>query len=414
MKRVLMIAFHFPPLAFGSGILRTLSFVRHLPASGWTPAVLTVHPRAHEQIDPGSINTVPAEVRVERAFTLDAKRDLSIRGRYLACTARPDRWASWHVDGVRQGLRLIKEFKPDVICSTYPVATAHSIAQTLHARSGIPWVADFRDPMLQDDYPLDAALRRSFCKVERSAVSAARFSVFTTPGAVQMYRARYPGAAERMVLLENGYEEDDFALLSASGPVALSDETAPVVLLHSGLVYPEERDPAQLFEALSRLERAGALSPAQLRIRFRASHHDEFLRNCAKALNVAHWLDILPPIPHHAALVEMMQSDALLVMQASNCNSQIPAKLYEYLRTGRPVLALTDPYGDTAATLLQAGVTEIAPLNSVAQIEALLPAFVAKVRTDTASCASPAAVKAASRSARAKAFAALLERAANT
>ena len=109
----------------------------------------------------------------------------------------------------------------------------------------------------------------------------------------------------------------------------------------------------------------------------------------------------------------MMQADALLVMQAGNCNAQIPAKLYEYLRTRRPVLALTDPHGDTAATLLQAGVTEMAPLDSAAQIEALLPAFVSKVRTDTASRANPAAVKAASRSARAKTFAALLERAVN-
>ena len=413
MKRVLMIAFHYPPLAFGSGILRTLSFVWHLPASGWTPAVLTVHQRAHEKIDVESLDTVSAGVRVERAFTLDAKRDLSICGRYLEWTARPDRWATWRVDAVRRGLRLIEDFKPDVIWSTYPVATAHSIGHGLHAKSGIPWIADFRDPMLQDDYPQSAALRRSFGKVERNAVSAAKFSVFSTPGAVQMYRARYPALAERMVLLENGYEEANFASLPQSGPAAPSDELVPVVLLHSGIVYPEERDPAQLFEVLARLERAGTLSPAQLRIRFRASHHEEFLHSRAKAHNVAHWLDILPPLPHHEALLEMMQADALLVLQARNCNAQIPAKLYEYLRTGRPVMALTDPQGDTAATLLQAGVTEMAQLDSVPQIEALLPRFVSKVRTNTASRASPAAVKAASRGERAKTFAALLERASN-
>ena len=413
MKRVLMIAFHFPPLAFGSGIQRTLSFVRHLPALGWQPAVLTVAARAHSEIDWNSTQAVPPSVQVTRAFTLDAKRDLSIRGHYFEGAARPDRWASWHIDGVRQGLRIVKQWRPDVIWSTYPIPTAHRIAATLHAKSGIPWIADFRDPMLQSDYPKEPALRRSFGHIERSTIQAARFSVFTTPGAVRSYRASYPDAAGRIVLLENGYEEDWFLSLPPRGMPDSSLSEAPLLLLHSGVVYPEERDPEQLFIALSRLQRAGTLTPQQLRIRFRASHHDDLLRRLAQQHGVADWLDIAPAISHREALAEMMQVDALLIMQAANCNNQIPAKLYEYLRAGRPIGALADPAGDTAAALLQAGVTEIAPLDSAAAIEAWLPAFVSKARMSTARIPDPAAVTAASRGERTKLLAGLLERAVN-
>ena len=413
MKRVLMIAFHFPPLAFGSGIQRTLSFVRHLPALGWQPAVLTVDARAHGDIDWNTAQAVPPSVPVTRAFTLDAKHDLSIRGHYLDWTARPDRWASWHVDGVRQGLRMVKQWKPDVMWSTYPIPTAHRIAETLHAKSGIPWIADFRDPMLQSDYPKEPALRRSFGRIERSALGAARFSVFTTPGTVRSYRASYPDVAERIVLLENGYEEDRFASLPDRGMPGSSRSEAPLLMLHSGVVYPEERDPEQLFIALSRLQRGGTLTPQQLRIRFRASHHGELLRSLAQLHGVSDWLDIAPAIAHREALAEMMQADALLIMQATNCNAQIPAKLYEYLRAGRPIGALTDPAGDTAAALIEAGVTEIAPLDSAAAIEAWLPAFVSKVRMNAVHPPEPAAVTAASRGERAKLLAGLLERAVN-
>ena len=64
---------------------------------------------------------------------------------------------------------------------------------------------------------------------------------------------------------------------------------------------------------------------------------------------------LAPPIGYGEALAEMISSDALLILQASNCNDQIPAKLYECLRARRPILGLTDPAGDTAAALRAAG-----------------------------------------------------------
>ena len=81
-RRLLMIAYHFPPLAGSSGIQRTLRFVRHLPAFGWQPLVLSAHPRAYERTSNDLTEDIPAGTVVRRAFALDTARHLSLGGRY--------------------------------------------------------------------------------------------------------------------------------------------------------------------------------------------------------------------------------------------------------------------------------------------------------------------------------------------
>src|SRR5450830_159224 len=157
-----MIAYHFPPLAGSSGIQRTLRFVQHLPSLGWQPLVLSTHPRAYETTSDDLLADVPAGTVVRRAFALDTARHLQFAGRYLGWMARPDRWISWKFDAIREGLKLIDEFRPDVIWSTYPIATAHVIASVLHHKTGIPWIADFRDPMAQEYCPEDPVKRHTF------------------------------------------------------------------------------------------------------------------------------------------------------------------------------------------------------------------------------------------------------------
>ena len=339
-----MIAYHFPPLAVSSGIQRTLRFVQHLPSMGWQPLVLSAHPRAYDKTSGDLLADVPVGTVVRRAFALDTARHLQVAGRYFGWMARPDRWISWQFDGVRLGLKLIDEFKPDVIWSTYPIATAHVIASKLQRKTGLPWIADFRDPMAQDGYPADPRTWKMYRDIEADATTRARQCVFTTPGAADMYRQRYPAAAERIVVLENGYDEESFASLLPQA--AVGDEPPAgrraMLMLHSGIVYPSERDPTQLFQAIGRLHNAGTLTPADLRIRFRASVHDDLLHALAQDHGAQEFIETCGAISYREALAEMLTVDALLVLQASNCNAQIPAKIYEYLRAGKPILALTD------------------------------------------------------------------------
>ena len=410
MKRVLMVCFHFPPLAGSSGIQRSLRFAQHLPESGWQPLVLTAHPRAYERISADLEGEVPADTVVERAFALDTARHLSLGGRYVGAMARPDRWVSWKFDAVRRGLRMVRRCKPDVIWSTYPIATAHLIGAALHARSGIPWVADFRDPMAQPGYPADPLTWRQYDRIEAHALRHAAWSSFTTPGAAREYRHRYPASAGRVVVIENGYDEASFSALAADDAAAAGPlNPGRVTLLHSGIVYPQERDPTQLFEALRLLRDAGRLRPQDVVLRFRASVHDELLQRLAAERGVSAFVETCPPVDYKDALREMLRADALLVMQASNCNDQIPGKIYEYLRAGRPILCLSDPQGDTVSVLRAAGIDTCARLDSAPEIAEALHAFVSATRQGTAPLPERAFVDGASRRGRTGALAGLLD-----
>ena len=180
-----------------------------------------------------------------------------------------------------------------------------------------------------------------------------------------------------------------------------------LVLLHSGIVYPSERDPTRLFTALSQLKAQDADTFGRLRVRFRAAVHDEMLRTMAREAGVESAIEICPAVGYREALAEMMAADGLLILQAANCNAQIPAKLYEYLRAGRPILALTDPAGDTAATCRSAGLDAIAALDDATAIAAQLKRFVHTPNDGT--LPSAAAVEDASRRGRARMLATLLD-----
>jgi hypothetical protein len=410
MKRVLMVAFHFPPAATSSGIQRTLRFVQHLPALGWEPVVLTAHPRAHERTNAALLADLPQQVRVVRTFALDAARHLSIRGRYPGFLARPDRWRSWQPSAVSTGLRLLREQRYDAVWSTYPIASAHNIAATLHARSGVPWIADFRDPMAQDGYPADPLTWQQFKAIEQHAIEHAAVSVFTTRGAAAMYRERYPQvAAQRIAVIENGYDEQTFGASAAH--VGRNEPLVPgaLTLLHSGVVYPSERDPTQLIEALVRLKRLGVIAAQTFRMRFRASENDALIARLAQAADVLDLVELCPPVPYKEALGEMLRADALVVLQASNCNAQVPAKLYEYLRARRPVIALTDPVGDTAQVVLRSGISAVAALDSATAIADLLSRFVTQPTQRPQWIAHESAVQQSSRTARAAELVAVLD-----
>jgi glycosyltransferase involved in cell wall biosynthesis len=417
MKRVLMVSFQFPPMAGTSGVQRALRFAQQLPSLGWSPSVLTAHPRVHPQTGEDLMAEIPADLPVRRAFALDAARHLAIAGRYPGILARPDRWHSWLLGAVPAGLKLIRETRPDAIWSTYPIPTAHLIGYWLSRLSGLPWVADFRDPMAHDGYPSDPVLWRSFAAVERKVFAqAARFS-FTTPGAARLYAARFPAAADRIRVIENGYAEAAFQQAEhasrAAGPVdaATAGKTRPLVLLHSGVVYPDWRSPARLFEALAAAKAEGRVDAARLRLRLRATAHDDFVRALAVTHGIEDLVEIAPPLPYAQALTEMLRADGLLLLQSVDCNDQIPAKAYEYLRARRPVLTLADPAGDTAQLMRRAGLPHQAALEDGAGVDAVLRRFLDDLLNARAPLPAPAAVTAAARESRAAELARLLDEA---
>ena len=408
-RRVLMVAYHFPPLQGGSGVLRTLGFARYLPEAGWEPLVLSASARAYAQTADSA--QLDGQLTVRRSMALDAARHLSLRGRYPGCLALPDRWSSWWLSAVPAGLALIRRYRPDAIWSTYPIATAHLIGLSLHKLSGLPWIADQRDPMLDDSdpqapYPPNPRVHRLHRWIEQRIAAKSAAIVCTTPGALAAHRRRLAQVeAGRFHLIENGYDEAGFDRANC----APAGHRSRFLLLHSGVIYPSERDPQALFEALGRLRRDGVLAAHNFQLVLRATGHDAWLATLLAKYGITELVTLAPLLPHQEALREMQSADGLLLLQAANCNDQIPAKLYEYLRCRRPVLALTDLAGDSAAKLRLCGIDTIGQLASCSDCARALLRFLELARQGRAPLASPSSIALQSRQARSHALAAVLD-----
>ncbi len=374
-RRLLAIAYHFPPIQGSSGVQRTLAFSRYLPEFGWNVTVLTVHRRAYRESRPENEALIPSGLRVIRAPAWDTVRHLALKGRYLRALALPDSWQSWIPGAVVAGLRAIRRERPAALFSTFPIASAHAIGLILARLSGLPWIADFRDPMYQTTYPPDPLIRRVHEQLERQVCQRANRILVTTRGTAEAYRRRYGEAAtNRIVVVPNGFDPEVFPadMFDSSQAEPKPAGNRRLLLLHSGTLYPSERNPEPFLRALARLKAAGDPRYSKVQVVFRASGHDKQYRDLAAMLGVQDIVEFRPALPYRDALAEMLTADCLLIFQAANCNSQIPAKVYEALYVRRPIIGITDPAGDTGQLLSAMGVPMLARLEDEHEIIALL------------------------------------------
>ena len=380
-RRVLIVAYHFPPIRVSSGIQRTLKFCTYLQEYGWTPMVLTISPMAYEVTSPDQLKEIPADVIVERAFGLDTSRHLSIERRYLQRMAQPDRWISWWPAAVWRGMRMIRQYQPAAIMSTFPIATAHRIGLSLQRRSGLPWIADFRDSMTEPGYPRDPLTWKIQRRLEEQVVDRCTKAIFTTELTRQMYAERYPGYDDsKWGVIENGFDEENFLEAEAdleSGPLGNAGQ---ITLVHSGVLYPHERNPEAFFSALATLKSSGKLSAKDLQVILRATGSDELYRPMIAELEIDDIVRLEPVVAYREALREMLRAEGLLLFQGSVCNHQIPAKIYEYYRAGRPIVALVDPAGICASMLRELRVPDIADIANPEHIANMLLGLLAALR----------------------------------
>ncbi|HEX7077903.1 MAG TPA: glycosyltransferase [Candidatus Eisenbacteria bacterium] len=381
MKRLLLVAYFYPPVA-GGGVYRTLGFVRHLPEFGYEPTVLTGPGAAPWVADPGLLSAV-AGVEVVRTPARSgppiprarASRPgwISALARTAAWIAIPDAYARWRAAAVRAGLARIRAGGVDAIYSTSPPDTGHLVARDLRRATGLPWLADFRDPWIGLGYrrPPTPWHRARHEALLRSVLREASRVVAATEGTAAWLAVHAGDPAPRATVIENGFEAEEwrgvkprrFDLFTVLHAGRLSEERTLEPFLR-GLVlflarHPDRRVGMQCLLYGPRdaaQERAIARSGLGDVVRFegQASHVD--------ALAMEAGADLL-----------------LLVKSASpRYRDLVPGKLYEYIGAARPVLAVAPegPAADLVRRLRMGWVADPAAPEKIA--EALDAAWAAR------------------------------------
>jgi glycosyltransferase involved in cell wall biosynthesis len=382
-RRVLVVACNFPPDA-SVGTQRTLRLVRHLTTEGWDVDALTLAQegfRPGTVTDPALLSKVPTSVTVLRALPLRPFERLSaalkrkkpaagpapattapapaagvgvkpappgtlstVRRAVTAMLALPDREVSWVVPAVWKAWRHARQARPDVIYSSGPPFSAHIVALLLSRLLGVRWVADFRDPWARAPWREDRFEfeRRAWAVFERLVVMRADRVVFVTATNRDDFGAAYgPEVARRFALISNGCDATEFEGLQRR-------QDGPFVLLHAGSLYGA-RNPAGLLRSVAAAIAKGELDPATFRLRFlgRIGIPGLNLPAIASELGLGDVVEFVNHVPRRDSLQQMVDASALLVVQPVTTVS-IPAKLYEYMASGRPILALAQPGGETA------------------------------------------------------------------
>lgn len=378
VRHVLFVAYHYPPEASSSGVLRTLKYTRYLGAHGWRTTVLTLKRHAFEVTDAGLEDQIPPGVRVVRTSFLDVKRHLGIRGVYPGSLAVPDRWIGWWPWAVREGRRIMRTDPVDLVYSTSPHATAHVVALSLRRLTRCPWVADFRDPWYEE--PPEAGTPRivhwAARHLERQVVHRAATVVASTDRLRDALATRYAGEPrEKFCAIPNGYDDEDFA----ARPMPDLSAGSELLILHAGGINPTFRDPRPLFAALREVGDSGALDVSQVRFRFLGGGpfgDSPQMRQAIEAAGLSGRVEFLPRVDYARALAEQAKARLLLLLQASaDTTDLVPAKLFEYLRAGRPVLAVVGP-GATAELLRETGGGWVVDPRSPEALQAALAAAV--------------------------------------
>ena len=342
MKKILLVAYHYPPEGSSSGVLRTLKFSKYLPQLGWTPHILTLNDQFYTLRDPGLTQEIPQEVRVYRTWALDTMKSLSLWGYHLDLLTIPDRLIGWVPFAVKKGLEIINKEGIDAIFSTSPYSTTHLIAAALKKKTGVRWIADFRDPWIEEGlYPPPGTLRCWIEKhLEKKIVQFADRITVTTSRFRDDFAQRYPDIpCQKFQVIFNGYDDKDFDSTPPQNPNGYFE------ILHAGQVNADFRDPFPFLEALHLLIRDGEIAVSEVKVTFLGG--GDYVTSAGfvhkiNELGLKKVVSVVNRVSYAESLKRQKAATVLLLLQdSSDTNTLIPAKAFEYLRLARPVLALT-------------------------------------------------------------------------
>ena len=374
MNKVLVIAYHFPP-GGGPGVQRVLKHVTYLRETGWQPIVLTVENGDFPARDESLVSKIPTDVTVVRVPILEPyalyRRFMGGKGAAIDVNVNksgaqrtgwkerlaefiratffiPDARVAWMLTAVKRCEELIREHGISAIYSSSPPYTCALIARSVKRRTGLPWVAGFRDPWTQflttpDRWFIPAMIDRS---LERSVFEEADAVECAWTGIIDDAVTKYPHLpVAKFHHVPNGYDASDFPNVSYV-------RNARFTVTYTGSMYGR-RTPREFLQALDLLKSRSIISPDEVHLRFVGRFGDE-VHAMLDASSFAPSIERIAYVPHEESVGFLMRSEAslLIVDDAKESAEIVPGKVYEYLGVGRPVIAVS-PRGSAIDRLLQ-------------------------------------------------------------
>lgn len=392
-KKVLIITYYWPPSA-GSGVQRWLKFAKYLPEFGWEPVIFTPENPDFDLQDESLLKEIKPDLEVlkfpiwepyslfrslKREKIKDTskvleKKDKSTVDR-LGIWARanfliPDPRIFWVKPAIEflQGILSINQI--EAIITTGPPHSLHLIGRELKRKTNIFWLADFRDPWSQweffDTLPMTSLVRKKHQKMELTVLQEADIVTTISP-TFQQDLANMAG--KNVSLLTNGFDPDDLP----DNWDSKGNPTESIEIIYTGVI-DAIRNPIPFIRAFQKVYQEKKIE-AHLRFVGKVSatveefvHKDPWLKD---------YIHFEGYVSHQEVFKYYKKADLLLLIltDSKNAKGNIPGKIFEYLATGRPVLALGDPKGDSAQIL------HVSPKNAVFKhtdqegIEAFLSQF---------------------------------------
>ncbi|MNO55661.1 D-inositol-3-phosphate glycosyltransferase [compost metagenome] len=372
-KRVLIIAHIFPPMG-GSGVQRTLKFVKYLQEQGWEPIVVTTGKTSYSYRDETLLGEVPAEIEILRVDEpqlvlnqeqLDElmvvynkvinKKEVieqfldEVKQSKLSIL-QPDENILWGLQVIETVKLLIDLENIDLIYTTAAPFTDHVIGYLLKSEFNKPWVADFRDEWINNayqNYDRNSALYKVKYCMEKNVVGLVDEIITTTPYAAKNFRERYDLNEQKVKCITNGYDEEDFVNIQNN-----SEKNSKFTILHNGLLYLI-RTPFTFMQALSNLIKQEKISRDLITVGFTGSNDVEVLKKAAERFELMDILEFYDYLSHDQSLALASRSDLLLLIvgPGEKSKSMYPGKIFEYLRLNKDIFSLS-PKGSLVEKLL--------------------------------------------------------------
>jgi glycosyltransferase involved in cell wall biosynthesis len=402
----MVISFDFPPRRT-SATYRLGNLTRYLLSPRWQPTVLTIKIRPEDLAEPEQFQKISRDIRIERTaywrvskWEAVAHKTVKSAGAFKSpamevpptlfdralrrlaafvrsCLYFPDYSVGWVPFGVGRGLRLIRKQRFDVIFTSEPPRAASVVGLFLKLLTGIPWVFEVMDPW----YPPDRPWRRRFEHwLFGLMLRRADAVVVMTEGHKQDLHERFVIPESKLHVIPNGFDEEDFHPDHAAMVGTPTEMCSPgyIHFSHFGTVYP--RNAGRFFPALAEL----LAETPELRQRVRihmVGFPDQSIRRFVQESGLGDVVEFREFITSHAQVLrEMYATHCLLLFWGDREFSRLAAagKTYVYLRTGRPILAVTGP-GTIEERVQAAGAGWVVSPDDPSQIKAKLREVIGKL-----------------------------------